>query len=202
MNDPYEVLGLKPGASPEQIKKAYRELVKKYHPDKYQNNPLADLAEEKMREINEAYDALMNGHGSFSGTSGSAYGNGSVRGGYDGYAGAGKGAIYQRIRQAINAGQIALAEQMLEQNRSSDAEWYFLSGVVSYRKGYFDEGLTLVNTAIRMEPSNPEYMSAYQTMTSAGEYYRAAGNGMNYNSNACLDCLTCYCCSSLISPCW
>ena len=56
MKNPYEVLGIKEGASDEEIKKAYRELVKKYHPDKYVNNPLADLAAEKMKEINDAYE--------------------------------------------------------------------------------------------------------------------------------------------------
>ena len=58
MNDPYSVLGVDSNASDEEIKRAYRELARKYHPDNYQNNPLADLAEEKMKEINEAYDAI------------------------------------------------------------------------------------------------------------------------------------------------
>ena len=58
MNDPYSVLGVSPSASDEEVKKAYRELARKYHPDNYQNNPLADLAEEKMKEINEAYDQI------------------------------------------------------------------------------------------------------------------------------------------------
>ena len=57
--NPYEVLGVPENASEEEIKKAYKELVKKYHPDKYQDNPLADLAEEKLQEVNEAYDMLM-----------------------------------------------------------------------------------------------------------------------------------------------
>ena len=55
MKDPYEVLGVPHGASEDEIKKAYRELARKYHPDNYANNPLADLAQEKMKEINEAY---------------------------------------------------------------------------------------------------------------------------------------------------
>ena len=59
MRNPYEVLGLKEGASIEEVKKAYRELVKKYHPDRYRDNPLSDLAEEKLREINEAYDYII-----------------------------------------------------------------------------------------------------------------------------------------------
>ena len=56
MRDPYSVLGVSQNASDDEVKKAYRELARKYHPDNYQNNPLADLAEEKMKEINEAYD--------------------------------------------------------------------------------------------------------------------------------------------------
>ena len=58
MTDPYTVLGVKPDASDEEVKRAYRELARKYHPDNYQNNPLADLAEEKMKEINEAYESI------------------------------------------------------------------------------------------------------------------------------------------------
>ena len=78
MRDPYEVLGVSPNASEEEIKAAYRELVKKYHPDKYQNNPLADLAEEKLREVNEAYEYLerQRSSGYSSGTYQSGYSSG------------------------------------------------------------------------------------------------------------------------------
>ena len=59
MNDPYAVLGVSPNASDDEVKKAYRDLARKYHPDNYHDNPLADLAQEKMKQINEAYDQIQ-----------------------------------------------------------------------------------------------------------------------------------------------
>ena len=111
MKDPYEVLGISPGASEEEIKKAYRDLARKYHPDNYQNNPLADLAQEKMKDINEAYDALTKKR--------SSTGPGPGAGGY-GYSGQASGGTYQttpefaKIRQIINAGDLDAADRMLE----------------------------------------------------------------------------------------
>ena len=57
--NPYDVLGVSPNASDDEIKRAYRDLTRKYHPDANVNNPLADLAEEKFKEVQEAYDAIM-----------------------------------------------------------------------------------------------------------------------------------------------
>ena len=75
MRDPYSVLGVSQNASDDEVKKAYRELARKYHPDNYQNNPLADLAEEKMKEINEAYDTITKQRsGGYSGSSPGGYG--------------------------------------------------------------------------------------------------------------------------------
>ena len=92
MRDPYEVLGVSPDADDNEIKKAYRELARKYHPDNYQNNPLADLAEEKMKEINEAYDAITRSRAG----GGSSYGGGTASQGQSGY---GYGSSYQQQRQ-------------------------------------------------------------------------------------------------------
>ena len=86
MTDPYKVLNIPSTATDEEVKKAYRALARKYHPDNYHDNPLADLAQEKMKEINEAYDTItkMRSGGSRQGTAyGGSYGGGS-RGGSSG----------------------------------------------------------------------------------------------------------------------
>ena len=79
MTDPYKVLGVSPDASDDEIKKAYRQLARKYHPDKYRDSDLADLASEKMKEVNAAYEEIkkMRENSGNTGNSGN-----SGRGGY------------------------------------------------------------------------------------------------------------------------
>lgn len=184
MKDPYEVLGVSRGASDEEIKKAYRELVRKYHPDNYTNNPLADLAQEKMKEINEAYDAITKNGGSqsYQGYQGS-YSSGSTY--------TGSTAQFAAIRSAINAGNLAFAEQQLMAVANRTAEWYFLMGSVYYRKGWMDEARKNYQTACSMEPGNLEFRQALNHLQSGGQAYRAPA----YNTGG-MD--TCDCCSSLI----
>lgn len=203
--DPYEVLGVPRNASKEEIRAAYRELVKKYHPDRYQGNPLADLAKEKLQEINEAYDALTKGsaQASYAPNSG-AYGAGTGYGSYEqsGYGQAGYGSyagsspLYNQIRSEINRNNIASAEQLLINAPTRDAEWFFLSGIVSYRKGYFADGLANIQKAVEMDPSNGEYRQALAQLQSAGGMYRNGGSGDMSASDALFCSLLplCFCC--------
>ena len=110
MRDPYEVLGVDPSASDDEVKKAYRELARKYHPDNYQNNPLADLAEEKMKEVNEAYDAVtkMRSGGGSSTSYQSGY---QSQQNYQRNTGP---SSYAQVRQLINLGDLDRAEQLLQ----------------------------------------------------------------------------------------
>ena len=144
--DPYKVLGVTPQTSDDDVKRAYRELARKYHPDNYVNNPLADLAETRMKEINEAYDMIMNERRNPAGGSsgqqqsyGGAY-NGQQYGGYQQrtYTGA-NAALYSQVRQAINQGNLGMAEALLQRAAGRDAEWFYLTGTVYYRKGWYDE---------------------------------------------------------------
>ena len=192
MNNPYEVLGIKPGASEEEIRAAYRELVKKYHPDKYVDNPLADLAEEKMQEINEAYDTLMKqsrSGGGYGQQNQQSYGSGN--------------SYYYAIRQEIDRNNLAKAEQMLIHAPNRDAEWYFLSGVLSFRKGYREDGLANIEQAMAMDPDNFEYRRFYQNLRSGAHMYANRSNGQGYQSNTfCSDCCTAYLCfECCMTPC-
>ncbi|MBR6321420.1 MAG: DnaJ domain-containing protein [Lachnospiraceae bacterium] len=220
MKDPYEVLGLKPTATEQEIKAAYHELAKKYHPDKYQDNPLADLAGEKLREINEAYDTLMKRRPSSASSYGGSYSSGSSAGSSSGSgwsggyynAGSPSGSSYgstsyapeyTQIRAALNNGNLSYAEQLLINHPNRDAEWYFLSGMLSYRRGYVDDALANLRQAMTMAPNNTEYRQMYQRLTGSGALYRTNSSMQGYDSaELCQQCITCYCCSSIVSPCW
>lgn len=168
LKNPYEVLGIREGASEDEIKAAYRELVKKYHPDQYQNNPLAKLAEEKLREINEAYDYLMK--------NASARGNassGSSRSGNRGSYRSDGSDFFSQVRSHINSGNIKLAEDMLDSAGSRPAAWYYLKGLIFMRKGWYDEAYSHLQRAVNMDPSNYEYRSALNRMNASNNAYRA-----------------------------
>ena len=195
MNDPYSILGVKPDASDDEIKRAYRELARKYHPDNYQNNPLADLAEEKMKEINEAYDTInkMRSGGGSGGYQGGGYQQQS-------YSGSAQSAtLYNQVRQAINLGDLSRAEQLLRTAPTQDAEWHFLTGSIAYRKGWLDEATQHFQMACNMDPSNGEYRQALMMMRQGGQAYRPYGYGGGVD--ACDCCTTCLCLNCLCGGC-
>lgn len=202
MSNPYEVLGVRQGASEEEIKAAYRELVKKYHPDKYQNNPLADLAEEKLQEVNEAYDYLMkNSSSSNSGSynaRGGSYG-GAQQGGYQQ-----SNDLYNDIRGIIDSGNLQMAEQKLAQIRNRDAEWFFLSGMISYKRGWYDDAVNKIRQAVNMAPNNFEYQNALRSITNAGGMYQNNSFGRGYSSTDDMLCRACqtYMCLDCLCDCF
>lgn len=154
MQNPYEVLGIQPTATDDEVKVAYRELAKKYHPDNYSNNPLSDLAEEKMQEINEAYDAIIRMRR-----------QGGSAGGHTGYQNSGA-SRYTDIRNLIRTGRTIDAEALLDgvPAPSRDGEWYFLKGSVLYKKGWLEDAYSHFSTAARMDPTNIEYRQAFDQL--------------------------------------
>ena len=193
MNDPYKTLGVTPAASDDEIKKAYRALAKKYHPDKYRDSDLAELADEKMKEINAAYEQIQkereNGGArqNASQQQSNAY---TYRSGVDSEGGSGN-ETYRRIRTSLNSGDIYTAEQLLNSIPSDkrDAEWDFLYGNLLLRKGYYVDAQRYLERACTMDPSNMEYRQTYENLR-----YRGGGYGGGYNTNQGGNGCTCSIC--------
>lgn len=187
MKNPYEVLGINENASKEEIKKAYRTLAKKYHPDQYSNNPLKDLAEDKMRDINAAYDYLMKNH------SGAGQNNSySYTSNENNYSGQNSN-LYQSIEFDINNGNIKSAEEKLSNCRTKDAEWNYLMGILNMRRGWYNEAFTNLSTACNLDPTNFKYKSAFNRMQSMNNTYRQPYYGRRGDSDICNICATLYC---------
>ena len=182
MNDPYQILGVPETASDEKVKRAYRELARKYHPDNHHDNPLADLAQEKMKDINAAYEQITkmrsgakSGGYSSAGTSGSYNGYGGYQQQYSSQSSSGS-SVLQQVRIAINTGNITRAEALLANYSDHNAEWNFLRGAVCYRRGWMDEAKRYYQTACQMDPGNAEYRQALEFMERGTESaYRPGG---------------------------
>lgn len=162
MANPYEVLGVSPSASDDEIKKAYRELSRKYHPDSYANNPLSDLAEEKFKEVQEAYDQIMkqreNGQGSYSGNQNYNYGY-SNNGNYSE-----QDVQFQAVANYINARHYSEALNVLNGMNNKNARWYYYSAAANYGMGNNIVALQHAQQAAAMEPGNPEYANMVNRM--------------------------------------
>jgi molecular chaperone DnaJ len=199
MDNPYEVLGIKQGATETEIKAAYREQVKKYHPDKYQNNPLYDLAEEKLREVNEAYEQLTKGSGNGNfGSTATRQGNRNS----GAKSGSSSNDFYQ-IRMTIEQGNLDAATLVLNKMQTRNAEWFYLTGIISYKRGWFDEAYSSIQTASSMDPSNYEYRNTLSQIGNNSRGFRtnASGRGFGSNNDDLCRMMQCFICSDLLCDC-
>lgn len=188
MTNPYQVLGVSPEATDEEIKRAYRDLARKYHPDKYRDSDLADLASEKMKEINAAYEEIQKMRAGRSTADGKTSYDGTPR--TDGSS----DQTFAQIRRLINEGEIAEAEKTLRGMDVSrqNAEWHFLMGCVLYKRGYFLDAAKMFDLACRMDPYNAEYRAAKDRLRESTQTY-----GKGYRTESSPDCV-CDMCSSLL----
>ncbi len=204
MTDPYKVLGVSADASDEEIKKVYRELAKKYHPDNYHDNPLGELANEKMKQINEAYDQIQKLRASGSSYSGGSYASG---------ASSSQRPDLKKIRELIASGNYAEAAIVCDSvsQQMRNAEWHYLKSLIYLRQGSYNNAVSMLRIALQMDPTNPEYARLYNTLIHNQNRYGgfSPDNSGNYGCSMCdmcsglmcADCL-CECCGGdLISCC-
>lgn len=177
--EPYKVLGVSPNASNEEIKKAYRDLSRKYHPDSYADNPLADLAEEKFKEVQEAYDQIMkerehgyNQSGGYQSYGQSSY---SSQGAYTGSAE--DVAKMQAAVNYINNRRFREALNVLSGVSNQDARWYYVSAVANSGIGNNVVALEHAQQAVKLEPQNREYVALLNNMTFRSQRYQNTGYG-------------------------
>jgi len=190
--NPYQVLGVSQGASQKEIRRAYLELVKKYHPDKYASNPLADLAGEKLKEVNRAYELLRDKADGAGQAYRSEY---REQRSYSGsYA-----AEFLQVRAYIAQGNLGAAQSALAGIPGRNAEWHYLSGIVFFRMGWFARAREHLERAYHMEPNNSEYANAFETLKQNARPTRGAGENPGCSccqicsAMLCMNCL-CNCC--------
>ena len=178
MFDPYSVLGVSRDASDEEIKKAYRKLSRKYHPDANINNPNKAQAEEKFKEVQQAYEQIMKER-----EDGSSYGNNGNYGGYGGF-GSQTNSGYQDEeavrRQAaanfIQSGHYREAMNVLSSLSQKNAQWYYLSSMANMGLGNNVNALNDIRQAVNMEPDNLQYRMLLQRMEGGGTWYQEQQN--------------------------
>ena len=174
IEDPYKVLGVSPDASDEEIKRAYRLLAKKYHPDL---NPGDPVAARKMQEVNEAYEQIKNPDPFRQPHSGEYH---------DPFGGAWRqyqqqthtGDQYQQSAyQYIRFGRYAEALNVLNSSTQRNARWYYLSALANDGLGNQVTALEHIRRAVSMEPDNAEYLQTLEMIQNGGAAYRRQAQG-------------------------
>lgn len=200
--NPYEVLGVSPGASDDDIKKAYRNLSRRYHPDANINNPNREQAEERFKEVQQAYDQIMKekqqgysydsfGGGYGQGQAGGYYGNFGGFGGFRGFSGTYGGDAGRQTRSSSDTDAIELqaaanyinhrcyreALNVLSNIKSRTATWYYYSAMANAGAGNNVTAKEHIAQACAMEPNNMQYRAFEQQLTYGGDWYSNMGRG-------------------------
>ena len=229
MRDPYEVLGVPHGATDEEIKKAYRKLSRQYHPDSNVNSAHPEIAEEKFKEVQQAYTQIMKenqqgysgGYQNGSAQNRNPYGQGGYYGGQGGYGGQGYGqsqggyggqsgsyandsAEMRAAANYINNGYFQEALNILNRMPSNQrsARWYYFAAAANQGAGNNVQAMEYARQAVQMEPSNMEYRQFLQNLEFGGTWYQNMGSEYQRPfSGATGMCLTMCCIMSMFGGC-
>ena len=210
MTDPYRVLGVTRDASTDEIKKAYRTLSRKYHPDANINNPNKDQAEEMFKQIQQAYKQIMDeregktssyGGQGYGGFGGFGYGQGGRQ---DTYGSSEEEVEMRAAANFINNRMFREAMNVLNQIAGRSAQWYYLHAVANYGMGHNINAVQDAMQAVNLEPDNFQYRQLLQQLQGGGQWYTSMGEDYGFDrSNTgfgsfCCQCLAinalCNCC--------
>ena len=175
MIDPYSVLGVSRDASEEEIKKAYRKLSRKYHPDANINNPNKEQAEEKFKEVQQAYEQIMKER-EYGGAGGYDYGGfGGFQGNYQQRTAQNSASEEELHMQAaanyIQQGYYQEAMNVLSGISLHNGQWHYLCSMASMVLGNNLDALSHIQEAVRLEPDNMQYQMLLQRMQQGGRWY-------------------------------
>ncbi len=206
IKDPYQVLGVSRDATDEEIKKAYRKLCMKYHPDANIDNPNKAEAEEKFKEVQQAYDAIMkkdttgfggNTYGGGNGQNNGGYNDGNFGGfsnfgGFGGFGGFGaQEELPPELRAAANyirSGYYKEALTALEGVENRTAAWYYYSALAHRGLGNNVKAKEHAERACRMDPNNFAYRNLYQQMQNGSDWYQTQSGPYRTTTVGCNNC--------------
>lgn len=193
--NPYDILGVSPSATDEEIKKAYRTLSRKYHPDANVGKPGEKAAEEKFKQIQQAYTQIMKEREQGTRTYGYQNNNQTAGGDSDTVE-------MQAVANFINSRRFTEALNVLEGIQNRNAQWYYFSAIANAGLGNNIRAQDMARQAMEMEPNNAQYQMLWQQLQSGRQWYgdMAGGYGRQYMSidNICCQILAlnimCGCC--------
>lgn len=196
--DAYQVLGVSREASDDEIKKAYRKLSRKYHPDANINNPNKEEAEEKFKQVQQAYDRIMKER-----EQGASYG-GYGDFGFGGQQNRASSDYENYMRAAVNYIQsrhFKEALNVLNSMEERNALWYYYSAIANSGAGNNVAALQHARQAAAMEPGNYRYSQLVQQLEGGGSWYRDMqepygypAGGSDFCMKLCFANMVCNCC--------
>lgn len=168
--NPYDILGVSPSATDEEIKKAYRTLSRKYHPDANVGKPGEKEAEEKFKQIQQAYTQIMKEREQGYKTYGYQSDNRTAGGDSDTVE-------MQAAANFINSRRFREALNVLEGIQNHNAQWYYLSAIANAGLGNNIRAQDMARQAMEMEPDNAQYQMLWQQLQSGRQWYGNMAGG-------------------------
>lgn len=160
----YRILEVEEGATDEEIKASYERLKAKYNEEKWQEGEAGNEAARMLDKLDAAYREVMDERKE----------NSKATDGTD---------AYKEVTDAIRAGNIPHAQELLDGFNERSAEWHYLQSVVFYKKNWLTDSKKQLEIAIQMDGTNAKYKDAYEKLKSQTDYNAQTGGAPNINTN-------------------